>query len=115
MIDEACRQCIGDQIQPTLIESISSDLPDTLEWSLEPDPDDPDEQTLLLSYLTAFPEQAAYLRRAVKIETGARSDTAPVASVEIVVLLQRQLVSSDIQIDAIRIRPNQAALRILCA
>ncbi|MBW9264947.1 MAG: nucleotidyl transferase AbiEii/AbiGii toxin family protein [Candidatus Thiodiazotropha sp. (ex. Lucinisca nassula)] len=82
-LKEACQQCISDQIQPTLFESISSDLPDTLEWSLEPDLDDPDEQTLLLLYPTAFPEQAAYLRRAVKIEMGARSDTEPVASVEI--------------------------------
>ena len=24
------------------VESLSSDLPDTIEWSLEPDPDDPD-------------------------------------------------------------------------
>lgn len=82
-LKEACQQCISDQIQPTLIESISSDLPDTLEWSLEPDPDDPDKQTLLLLYPTAFPEQTAYLRRAVKIEMGARSDTEPVAFVEI--------------------------------
>ena len=82
-LKEACQQCISDQIQPTLIESISSDLPDTLEWSLEPDPDDPDKQTLLLFYPTAFPEQTAYLRRAVKIEMGARSDTEPVAFVEI--------------------------------
>ena len=82
-LKEACQQCISEQIQPTLIESISSDLPDTLEWSLEPDPDDPDKQTLLLLYPTAFPEQTAYLRRAVKIEMGARSDTEPVAFVEI--------------------------------
>ena len=82
-LKEACQQCISDQIQPTLIESISSDLPDTLEWSLEPDPDDPDKQTLLLLYPTVFPEQAAYLRRSVKIEMGARSDTEPAASVEI--------------------------------
>lgn len=82
-LKEACQQCISDQIRPTLIESISSDLPDTLEWSLEPDPDDPDKQTLLLLYPTAFPEQTAYLRRAVKIEMGARSDTEPVAFVEI--------------------------------
>ena len=34
-------------------------------------------------YPTAFPEQTAYLRRAVKIEMGARSDTEPVAFVEI--------------------------------
>ena len=79
----ACQRCINERIQPALIESISSDLPDSLEWSLEPDPDDPDAQTLLFLYPTAFPEQAAYLRRAVKIEMGARSDTEPVASVKI--------------------------------
>lgn len=56
----------------TAIEAISSELPGDLEWALEPDPDDPDGQTLLLVYPTAFPEQAAYLRRAVKIEMGAR-------------------------------------------
>ena len=82
-LKKACQYCISDQIQPALFESISSDLPDTLEWSLEPDLDDPDAQTLLLLYPTAFPAQAEYLRRAVKIEMGARSDTEPVASAEI--------------------------------
>ncbi len=41
------------------------------------DPADPDGQTLLFNYPTAFPAGAAYLRRAVKIEMGARSDTDP--------------------------------------
>ena len=54
-----------------------------LEWTLEPDPDDPDGQTLLLFYPTSFPEQASYLRRVVKIEMGARSDTEPTESREI--------------------------------
>jgi len=82
-LKEACQQCISEQIQPALIDAISLVLPETLEWSLEPDPDDPDEQTLLLLYPTAFPEQAAYLRRAVTIEMGARSDTDPAESVEV--------------------------------
>lgn len=82
-LKEACQQCVSDRIQPALIEVISAELPQGLEWSLEPDPDDPDGQTLLLFYPTAFPEQAAYLRRAVKIEMGARSDTDPAESVEI--------------------------------
>ncbi|MCP4336038.1 MAG: nucleotidyl transferase AbiEii/AbiGii toxin family protein [Gammaproteobacteria bacterium] len=73
----ACQRCVSDSIYPALIDVISSDMPETLEWTLEPDPDDPDEQTLLLFYPTAFPERAAYLRRAVKIEMGARSDTDP--------------------------------------
>ena len=38
---------------------------------------------MLLVYPTAFPEQAAYLRRAVKIEMGARSDTDPAESIDI--------------------------------
>ena len=79
----ACQRCISESISPALIDAISADLPGNLHWVLEPDPDDPDEQTLLLSYPTAFPEQAAYLRRAVKIEMGARSDTEPTESTEI--------------------------------
>jgi len=57
----ACQQCVSERIYPALIDVISSDLPETLEWTLEPDPDDPDEQTLLLFYPTAFPEQAMLL------------------------------------------------------
>ena len=79
----ACRQCISDRIQPALIDVISSDLRETPEWTLEPDPDDRDKQTLLLSYPTAFPAQDHYLRREVKIEMGARSDMDPAESVEI--------------------------------
>ncbi len=82
-LKETCQQTIRDKIQPALIEAISSELPRDLEWVLEPDPDDPDGQTLLLIYPTAFPEQAAYLRRAVKIEMGARSDTDPAESIDI--------------------------------
>lgn len=82
-LKEVCQQTIRDRIQPALIEAISSELPGDLEWALEPDVDDPDGQTLLLIYPTAFPEQAAYLRRAVKIEMGARSDTDPAESIDI--------------------------------
>ncbi len=81
----ACRQCINEKIQPALTEVISSDLQESQEWALERDPDDEDRQTLLLFYPTAFPdpEHVAYLRRAVKIEMGARSDTFPAESIEI--------------------------------
>ncbi len=80
----ACRQCISENIHPALTDVISSGLRETLEWTLEPDPDEPNGQALLFSYPTAFPErQAAYLRRAVKIEMGARSDTDPAETIEI--------------------------------
>ncbi len=73
----ACQQCVHDQIQPLLVKSIAADLTSIEGWSVEPDPDDPDKQTLLFMYPTAYPESATYLRRAVKIEMGARSDTEP--------------------------------------
>jgi hypothetical protein len=38
---EACQQCISERIQPALIEVTSSELPGSLEWTLESDPDDP--------------------------------------------------------------------------
>ena len=56
---------------------------DTQEWTLEPDPDDRHGHTLLLFYPTAFPAQAVYLRRAVKIEMNPRADVDPTDSVEI--------------------------------
>ncbi|MDX9754718.1 MAG: nucleotidyl transferase AbiEii/AbiGii toxin family protein [bacterium] len=52
-------------------------IPTRLSWQLDDDPDDPDGQTLLFTYPTAFPAKAVYLRQTVKIEMGARSDTEP--------------------------------------
>ena len=79
----SCQQTISDRIQPALVDVIASELSGDLDWALESDPGDPDGQTLLLVYPTAFPEQAAYLRRAVKIEMGARSDTDPAEAIDI--------------------------------
>lgn len=77
-LKESCQRTIREEIQPALTESISSELPRNIEWALESDPDDLDQQTLLLNYPTVFPEYAAaYLRRSVKIEMGGRSDTDP--------------------------------------
>ena len=47
------------------------------------DPDDPDTQTLLLTYPAAFDRHLAYVRPVVKIEFGARSDTDPVETIQI--------------------------------
>lgn len=79
----ACQQCIKKNIQPSLYEAIINDIPLALAWDLITDPEDPDKQTLLFFYPTAFPEQAEYLRRAVKIEMGARSDTEPAETIKI--------------------------------
>ena len=76
-LKESCQQCVRENILSGLEQALAAELPEALEWDLLIDPDDPDAQTLLFNYPTAFPEQAAYLRRAVKIEMGARSDTDP--------------------------------------
>ncbi len=79
----ACQQCVEKTIKPLLQTAITVDLSTTLTWELTDDTDDPDGQTLLFLYPTAFPEQAGYLRRAVKIEMGARSDAEPAETIEI--------------------------------
>jgi hypothetical protein len=47
------------------------------------DPGDPDHQILSFRYPKAFAEGGTYLRRSVKIEMGARSDTEPFVPIEI--------------------------------
>ena len=71
---ETSQRCVNQTLLPLLSKAISHEMPEEFLWQLDPDPDDPDEQTLLFTYPTAFPDQPAYLRQVVKIELGARSD-----------------------------------------
>lgn len=80
---EACQKCVKEDIRPALQKAIAADIPASLTWELLDDPADPDGQTLLFNYPTAFPAGAAYLRRAVKIEMGARSDTDPSTTIKV--------------------------------
>lgn len=50
---------------------------------VEPDPDDPDKQSLLLWYPAVTADGADYIRRAVKIECGAKSALDPHSSVTV--------------------------------
>jgi len=79
----ASQQCVNETLLSLLDNSISQDMPGTLSWQLHPDPDDPDLQTLLFEYPTAFADQPIYLPQSVKIEMGARSDTEPTETIEI--------------------------------
>jgi hypothetical protein len=80
---DACRECVKESIHPALQQAIAADIPASLIWHLVDDPADPDGQTLLFNYPTVYPTGAVYLRRAVKIEMGARSDTEPSAVIKI--------------------------------
>lgn len=80
---ESCQKCINESIQPKLQKTIAEDIPPSLVWNLRDDPSDPQKQTLLFIYPTVFPAEASYLRRAIKIEMGARSDTDPSEIIEV--------------------------------
>lgn len=74
----ACQQRISSALQPALNEAIGAKAATSENWSLRPDADDPDQQTLLFDYPSCFtPDAAAYVRRVVKIEMGARADHWP--------------------------------------
>lgn len=73
----ACRNCVRVNIRLGLQAAFAADIPATLAWELLEDPVDNDGQTLLFNYPTVFASEATYLRRSVKIEMGARSDTEP--------------------------------------
>ena len=79
----ASQDCVNKTLLPLLAEEISQEMPAKLSWHLDPDPDDPDNQTLLLAYPTSFADPMAYLRQLVKIELGARSDTEPTQEIDI--------------------------------
>jgi len=83
-LKEACKRKIADELRPTMIKTIETALGDARSWSLTVDEDDPDRQTLVYAYPSSLPEATgAYIRPAVKIEMGARSDHWPSGQVRI--------------------------------
>jgi len=74
----ACQQKIAADLLPALEAAIKSKVIHDGKWALRSDENDPDKQTLLFDYPTSFPPDAmGYIRRAVKIEMGARADHWP--------------------------------------
>jgi hypothetical protein len=86
---EAIKAACQEYIQGPMLERLSVLLRQTLESAnlnsnrarVEADPQDPDGQSLLLWYPTATAEGNAYIRRAIKIESGAKSALDPHAPV----------------------------------
>lgn len=84
LLDElksACQTQIRESLAPAFGASIAGKIP-AGDWQLEPDPADPDAQTLLFRYPNAF-DGGGYVLPVVKIELGARSDTDPAESPQI--------------------------------
>jgi hypothetical protein len=80
-LKKASRQYITDTLEPELRAAIKSEIDLDHPWQLEEDLEDPDRQTLLFTYPTAFPDADSYVKRIVKIEMGARSDTEPIQDI----------------------------------
>ena len=81
-LKSASQTQIRESLQPALGSRIGEKLPVGADWRLEIDPADPDVQTLLFRYPTAF-DSEDYVPSMVKIELGARSDTDPVETPQI--------------------------------
>ncbi len=86
---EAIKAACQEYIQGPMLEQLGVLLRQTLQAAnlnanrarVETDPADPDGQSLLLWYPTATAEGNAYIRRAIKIESGAKSALDPHAPV----------------------------------
>ena len=74
-LQQACRDCIRENLLPRLREAIAALLGGTEDWSLEIDP--LDAQTLLFHFPQAGGPGLAYIVPSVRIELGARSDHWP--------------------------------------
>ncbi len=80
-LKKASRQYIIDNLEPELRAAIKAEIDSDHPWQLEEDLEDPDRQTLLFTYPTAFPDADSYVKRIVKIEMGARSNTEPIEDI----------------------------------
>jgi hypothetical protein len=80
-LTETCQRVIRERFLPQLTESFGNSLGESANWRLELAKDDPDGQTLLFHYPAENRERRAddpaYIRSAVRMEIGARSDHWP--------------------------------------
>ncbi len=74
-LQAACIQRIRETLLPALKSKIESLLVNDRDWSIEIDPEDP--QTLLFHFPQAAAATLPYIKPAVRIELGARSDHWP--------------------------------------
>jgi hypothetical protein len=103
---EAIKAACQEHIQGPMLEQLSLLLRQTLQTAninadrarVEADPDDPDGQSLLLWYPTATTEGNAYIRRAIKIESGAKSALDPHAPVVVKPYITDDLPNLDLAV-----------------
>jgi hypothetical protein len=103
---EAIKAACQEYIHGPVLEQLSALLQQTLQAAnlnahrahVEADPDDPDRQSLLLWYPAATTEGNAYIRRAIKIESGAKSALDPHAPVVVKPYIADDLLTLDLAV-----------------
>lgn len=113
---EAIKAACQEYIQGPMLEQLSVLLRQTLQTAnlsadrarVEADPDDPDRQSLLVWYPTATTEGNAYIRRAIKIESGAKSALDPHAPVVVKPYIADDLPNLDLAVGNVTtVDPNR--------
>ena len=84
-LKQAAQEKIQTSLAPILETRIETSLPSSNVWELIPasEEEDHNRQTLLFRYPSAMDDKDTYVRRAVKIEMGARSDNEPIEEHEV--------------------------------
>jgi hypothetical protein len=103
---KAIKAACQEYIQGPMLEQLSELLRQTLQTSnlnanrarVEANPADPDGQSLLLWYPTSTVEGNAYIRRAIKIESGAKSALDPHASANVKPYIADDLPNLDLRV-----------------
>jgi hypothetical protein len=119
---EAIKAACQEYIQGPMLEQLGVLLRQTLQTAnlnanrarVEPDPADPDGQSLLLWYPTATAEGNAYIRRAIKIESGAKSALDPHASVVVKPYIADDLPSFDLAVGNVTTVDPRSVSGIAC-
>jgi hypothetical protein len=101
-IKTACQEYVhgpmSEQISDLLQRALKTANLSANRAHVELDPDDPDRQSLLLWYPTATAEGNAYIRRAIKIESGAKSALDPNSPLTIKPYIADDLMSLDLTV-----------------
>lgn len=106
-IREACRQFIAGPLLDTLSATLEQFLDETGvkrdSVRLESDPDDESGQSLLLWYPSSTEASDGYIRKAIKIESGAKSALDPHHDQTVVPYLAADLAAFDLAVSNVRI------------
>ncbi len=104
-IREACQAYIlgplRDRLAALIAETLTAAGIAADQAKIEADPQDPDGQSLLFRYPSATDEGAAYIRRAVKIESGAKSALDPHAPIAVKPYVADDLPDLDLTVSGV--------------